>query len=102
MVSRFILSLSTLAFGPPAIAGDISEHFGAASEITPEVSSGPGAHYDRQHWVSSDGCSYSRAQAPGYAPTWHLILNGAHVGLTDAEPHCPVMLTARADRRGQR
>ncbi len=28
-----------------------------------------------------NGCSYSRAQAPGYAPTWHLIVNPQRVGL---------------------
>ena len=54
---------------------------------------GPPASYTAQHWVDPQtNCSYTRAKAPGYAPTWHLIFNGAHVGLTDAHSRCPMML----------
>ena len=45
-----------------------------------------------QTWVSPQGCTYSRAQAPGYPATWHLILNGADIGLTNAHRRCPGML----------
>ncbi len=40
----------------------------------------------------SNGCSYSRAQAPGYAPTWHLIVNPQTVGLPKAPRKCKPML----------
>ncbi|MCA0960620.1 hypothetical protein [Salipiger bermudensis] len=52
----------------------------------------PGAAYQGQVYVTPGGCSYSRAQVPGYEPTWHLILNGAAAGLTDAHRRCPTML----------
>ncbi|MCR8546219.1 hypothetical protein M4578_00150 [Salipiger sp. P9] len=52
----------------------------------------PGAGYQGQVYVTPGGCSYSRAQVPGYKPTWHLILNGAEAGLTDAHRRCPTML----------
>ena len=49
-------------------------------------------HAARKVYVTPDGCTYSRAQATGYRPTWHLILNGAAAGLTDAHRRCPSML----------
>ncbi|APZ54415.1 hypothetical protein [Salipiger abyssi] len=52
----------------------------------------PGAGYQGQTYVTPGGCSYSRAQVPGYKPTWHLILNGAEIGLTNAHRRCPTML----------
>lgn len=51
---------------------------------------GPG--HAGQLYVSPDGCTYSRAQAPGYAPTWHLVRNGAVLGLTNAHKGCATML----------
>ncbi|WP_335949092.1 MULTISPECIES: hypothetical protein [Salipiger] len=52
----------------------------------------PGASYQGQVYVTPGGCSYSRAQVPGYKPTWHLIRNGAAAGLTNAHRRCPTML----------
>lgn len=41
------------------------------------------------YWIDPQtGCSYTRAQAQGYAPTWHLIINGSRIGMTDARPGC--------------
>ena len=40
----------------------------------------------------SNGCSYSRAQAPGYAPTWHLIVNPQQVGLPTPAHRCKGMV----------
>lgn len=40
----------------------------------------------------SSGCSYSRAQAPGYAPTWHLIVNPTKMGLPARPRNCKPML----------
>ncbi len=92
------LKMAALLFAcaaSPALAGDISDVFGKSSNPDQGgvVYGGPPAGYADQHWVSSDGCSYSRAKAPGFAPTWHLMLNAAHVGLTDAHSGCTIMYT---------
>ena len=87
------------ALSVPAMAGDLSEVFGKSSSPKKAFGTGPAATYTNQHWISPQGCSYSRAEAPGYAPTWHLILNGSHVGLTDAKAKCPIMMTT-PDARG--
>jgi len=52
--------------------------FNAASnlQISSKSMSGGG-----QRRTLANGCSYSRAQAPGYAPTWHLIVNPQVLGL---------------------
>lgn len=57
-----------------------------------DAASMPAPGYTGKTWISPQGCSYSRAQAPGYAPTWHLILNGDMAGLTRAKRRCPGML----------
>lgn len=97
---RVIALLCTVA--APA-AADISERFGPATDPNNPVGKvSPPASFQGQHWVSPKGCSYSRAQAPGYAPTWHLILNGKHVGLTDAHSGCPVRLQSASGVPGKR
>ncbi|SLN58288.1 hypothetical protein [Roseisalinus antarcticus] len=69
---------------------------GAQTLSTRSQSVAPPASYTAQHWTDPrTGCSYSRAQAPGYAPTWHLIMNGAQIGLTNARAGCAGMLTSR-------
>jgi hypothetical protein len=77
-------------------AGDIFDAFGPASNPRNVGANAanpmPPSSFGGQWYVTPAGCSYSRAQAPGYNVTWHLILNGAHVGLTDATRDCPVML----------
>lgn len=52
----------------------------------------PPDSYQGQWYVTPQGCSYSRAQAPGYRPTWHLILNPHHIGQPNAPRGCPAML----------
>lgn len=52
----------------------------------------PPTNYQGQWYTTPDGCSYSRAQAPGYAPTWHLIINPHHIGQPNAKASCPAML----------
>lgn len=52
----------------------------------------PGPNYAGQWFTTTDNCSYSRAQAPGYSPTWHLILNPHHIGMPNAHSGCPVHL----------
>jgi hypothetical protein len=94
---KFLLfTVLAAALGTSAMAGDISETFGKSSSsnaANAPRAGGPTAGYSDQHWVSPNGCSYSRAQAPGHAPTWHLMLNAAHVGLTDAHSGCVIMYT---------
>jgi hypothetical protein len=49
-----------------------------AKDRTPQTVSkeGPPSSYTEQHWFNADrSCVYSRAHAPGYAPTWHIIMN---------------------------
>ncbi len=52
----------------------------------------PPATFTGQWYTTPDGCSYSRAQAPGYPPSWHLIANPHHIGQPAAGAHCPTML----------
>ncbi len=52
----------------------------------------PPETFTAQIYTTPQGCSYSRAQAPGYPPTWHLILNPQRVGLPTPSGRCPVML----------
>lgn len=52
----------------------------------------PPANYQGQWYTTPDGCSYSRAQAPGYPPSWHLIINPHHIGQPNAKASCPAML----------
>lgn len=59
----------------------------AAQKYTP-----PPASFSGQWFTTADGCSYSRAKAPGYAPTWHLIQNPHHIGGRAPHRGCPVIL----------
>lgn len=40
------------------------------------------------HWVTPNGCAYSRTQAPGRAPVWYLIQNPHHLGMPKAHLDC--------------
>ncbi|SHI83416.1 hypothetical protein [Wenxinia saemankumensis] len=51
----------------------------------------PDSLYSGQWFTTPDGCSYSRAQAPGYLPTWHLIVNPHHIGQPAPHRGCPAM-----------
>jgi len=52
----------------------------------------PPASYQGQWYTTPDGCSYSRAQAPGYAVMWMLIQNPHHIGQPKAGRHCTSVL----------
>ena len=52
----------------------------------------PPSSYQGQWYTTPDGCSYSRAKAPGYATMWVLILNPHHIGQPPAGPHCATIL----------
>lgn len=51
-----------------------------------------GASGGGQWMVTAQGCTYSRAQAPGRAPTWHLVLNPNHVGQPPSGRVCAAIL----------
>ncbi|EPX85128.1 hypothetical protein [Salipiger mucosus] len=88
---RLLLAAAALSLAAPATAGPTvfaSERGIGASAAHPH----PGPDYTGRYYTTPGGCSYSRAQVPGYHPTWHLVLNGGGYGLTDAGRRCPVML----------
>ncbi|GGL57298.1 hypothetical protein [Wenxinia marina] len=79
-----------------AIAALLSLTAGSAlAQAAARVHVAPPASFQGQWFTTADGCSYSRAQAPGYAPTWHLIINPHHIGQPAAHRGCPAMLTSR-------
>ncbi len=61
-----------------ASAGELPNSNSAQTQIQFSTKSGDSTG---QWQTLSNGCSYSRAQAPGYAPTWHLIVNPQAMGL---------------------
>ena len=52
----------------------------------------PPESYEGQWYITPGGCSYSRAQAPGYPVHWVLILNPHHLGQPRAPDNCPYRL----------
>lgn len=82
MTLRTVAALTILALPSLAAANGGSVH------------AAPPASYQGQWFTTADGCSYSRAQASGYAPTWHLIVNPHHIGQPAPHRGCPVMLTS--------
>ncbi len=72
---------------------DISDFIGPSSGNNIRIVAAPTGAYG-QHMTLANGCSYSRAQAPGYAPTWHLILNPHHISQPNAHRGCAAMLTS--------
>ncbi|MCE8006538.1 hypothetical protein [Aestuariivita sp.] len=72
---------------------DISAALGpATAKKNPVGSNRPPASFSGQWYTAPNGCSYSRAQAPGYPPSWHLILNPHHIGGKPAHSGCASML----------
>jgi hypothetical protein len=89
------IALLTVPISSGIASADISDTWGKASEQSQNIGNGPSSSNTDQHYISKQGCTYSRAQAPGYAPTWHLVLNGSQYGMTDAKKSCPMMLRSR-------
>ena len=88
MTRILVAALCSLAFATPAAAQGATYYDNGLQ--------GPPASYPERMWTDPrTGCSYIRAQAPGYAPTWHLVINGAKVGLTNGRPDCPGFLNSR-------
>ena len=85
-------AVATLSLAPASHAANTALGPGQKTPSGSHAHPYPGASYQGQVYVTPGGCSYSRAQAPGYKPTWHLIRNGAAAGLTNAHRRCPTML----------
>ena len=88
--TRAILCLPALALALTAAAPA-----DAFIRAKPNVKPAPPASYQGQWYTTPDGCSYSRAQAPGHAPMWVLIINPHHIGQPNAGRHCVAVLQAR-------
>ena len=72
---------------------DISAVLGPAPNYKTLLGSDrPPESFQGQWYTAPNGCSYSRAQAPRYPVTWHLILNPHHIGQKSAHSGCAAML----------
>jgi hypothetical protein len=92
MLGALAVTVGLSACGGASNPSDISDMFGPSSQAR-SINHGPPAGHSGQWWTDpSNDCSYSRAHAPGYSPTWHLILNPHHIGKPNAHAGCPVML----------
>ncbi|MEB8387762.1 hypothetical protein OO012_11015 [Rhodobacteraceae bacterium KMM 6894] len=85
---RIALILPVLAAG---LMGSPVDAFG----VSKRAATPPPASHQGQWYTTPDGCSYSRAKAPGYAVQWVLILNPHHIGQPNAGRHCRVSLQSR-------
>ncbi|MHA6323719.1 hypothetical protein [Roseivivax sp. CAU 1753] len=52
----------------------------------------PPAGFQGQWFTTSDGCTYSRTQAPGYPVQWIIVLNPRHIGQPNAHRGCKPMI----------
>ena len=83
-LTRTALALPALAL---ALVASPANAFG-----TSQRAAAPPANHQGQWYTTPDGCSYSRAKAPGYAVQWVLILNPHHIGKPNAGRHCSARL----------
>ncbi len=81
-----LATVSAFAIAGPAQAFELG---GAKAQLNHQK---PPAAHQGQWYTTPDGCSYSRAQAPGYPTSWHLIINPYHIGQPNAKASCPAML----------
>lgn len=81
----------TAAFATALAMSVLTTGAAVAAGATPK-NPRPPAGYVGQWYTTPAGCSYTRAQAPGYAVTWHLILNPHHIGKPNAKLSCPPYL----------
>ena len=90
MTTKPIIRIATLA-AAALIAGQASA-FGGLMPRSQSANPRPPETYQGQWYTTPAGCSYSRAKAPGYRATWHLIINPYHIGQPPAKASCPAML----------
>lgn len=73
--------IATLAFATLAAFAAQSASAAQTGAALTHFNNGNTATNAPDQWkVLANGCSYSRTQAPGYAPQWILIQNPHHVG----------------------
>lgn len=76
--------------------GDLSGTMGKASAPNQmgetAANPRPPEGFAGQLYTTPDMCTYSRAQAPGYAVQWYLVLNPHHIGMPNAHPGCPTRI----------
>ena len=82
-------SIAVLAVATGLMAGAALAQSRAPDTATPMLSTQGGVSSD--YMTTTDGCTYRRAQAPGYAPTWILVLNPHHIDRPNSPRHCPGM-----------
>jgi hypothetical protein len=84
--------------GPAGPAGEAIYLDSYGNQVARPANTGPNglppASFEGQWFVTPDKCSYSRAQTPGYAPTWHLIINPHHIGQPRHHKRCERWLTS--------
>lgn len=90
-MKRLIAAAMVLAAGSLSVAGP-AEAFVLKPKRGEFNIPRPPESYQGQWYVTPQGCSYSRAKAPGYRTTWHLIINPHHIGQPNARRGCPAML----------
>ncbi|WP_088623097.1 hypothetical protein [Oceanicola sp. 22II-s10i] len=85
MIRQTVLGLALLA-ATPATALQTAQ---AVSMRGKEGYTPPPDSVTTPYFTTDDGCTYRRAQAPGFRPTWHLIINPHHLGKPRARRGCP-------------
>jgi len=90
MKTTTIARIATFA-AAALIAGQAGAFTVTGPRDRPTNPSPSGAQPGQWHTTPA-GCSYSRAKAPGYPATWHLIINPHHIGQPNAKATCPPML----------
>lgn len=91
-LAKSVLAIPALAMLLTAVTP--AHALGVAKKTAPTM--GPPDSFQGQWYTTPDGCSYSRAQAPGYEVMWVLILNPHHIGKPAAGRHCETVLRPRA------
>ncbi len=92
---RFLKSLLAVpAFAMALASATPADALGVAKRSTQQW--GPPSTFQGQWFTTPDGCSYSRAQAPGYEVMWVLILNPHHIGQPAAGRQCQTVLRPSA------
>ena len=73
---------------------DVSSVFGPSTNMKDPLGTYRPPETFKGQWYTAppNGCSSSRAQAPGYPASWHLILNPHHIGQKPAHAGCAAML----------
>lgn len=89
------MSPMTKMLALPAIALTLAATQAEAFTAQKRSYAAPPDSYQGQWFTTPDGCSYSRAKAPGYATMWVLIMNPHHIGQPAPGRHCETIIQAQ-------